>query len=272
MCRTPAALVALACHASDRDPGACRYTARIAETVALREGWRRTLPIFFYNDPLVPASPLHLHLFEMRYRIMIRRIMESNRQFLYLPNFTDYLPHAVRRAFRRAVYSFRWCRPHTVVTMGAGQGDIALVAHVSECEVMPDGRAYLAARLRTRVRVVEHWVEESTAGLYFCTVEDVHDAPLSDEDRRRARDALSSVREAARRSTDVSVPCFSLCSCVRVRDYSCWTRMRQATRRKSWARPRPSLGNRPCKIWRRCRSGWWRRCGCPHRTAIMHCG
>lgn len=72
-----------------------RYTARIAETVAMREGWRRTLPIFFYNDPLVPASPLHLHLFEMRYRIMIRRIMESNRQFLYLPNFSDYLPHAV---------------------------------------------------------------------------------------------------------------------------------------------------------------------------------
>ena len=44
----------------------------------------------------MPTAPLNLHLFEMRYRIMIRRIMESSRQFLYLPNFTDYQPHVVR--------------------------------------------------------------------------------------------------------------------------------------------------------------------------------
>jgi len=73
-----------------------RYEARKAEAAKLREEWTKTLPVFFYNDPLVPCAPLHLHLFESRYRIMIRRIMASSRQFLYLPNFTDYLPHTVR--------------------------------------------------------------------------------------------------------------------------------------------------------------------------------
>ena len=61
--------------------------------------------------------------------------------------------------------------------------------------MLQDGRAYLASRLRTRVRIVEHWCEEGTHGLYYCTVEDVRDAPLSDDERRRARDTLSSVRD-----------------------------------------------------------------------------
>ena len=80
--------------------------------------------------------------------------------------------------------------------VGGAQGDVGLVADVSECEVLHDGRAFVGARLRARVRIVDHWCEEGTKGLFYCTVEDVKDDPMSDEDRRRARDTLTSLMEA----------------------------------------------------------------------------
>lgn len=41
-----------------------------------------TLPVFFYNHPQRPGEVLSLHLFEPRYREMIRR---GHKQFLYHP-------------------------------------------------------------------------------------------------------------------------------------------------------------------------------------------
>jgi len=74
------------------------------------------------------------------------------------------------------------------------QSDIGLIAEVSECDFAHDGRAYLAARLKSRARVAEYWCEEGTEGLFYCTVEDVHDAPLSDDEAARARETLTNVR------------------------------------------------------------------------------
>jgi len=101
-----------------------------------------TLPIFFYNNVLFPGSLLHLHLFEQRYRHMINRCISSNRKFIYLPNFSDYK---------------------------ASEGDLGLMAHVDECEFLPDGRALLKATLQDRVKVTKSWVEEGTQGLAYCT-------------------------------------------------------------------------------------------------------
>eukprot|EP00954_Amorphochlora_amoebiformis_P028486 1391741-Amorphochlora_amoeboformis.AAC.1 len=84
---------------------------------------------------------LHLHLFEQRYRHMINRCVSSNRQFLYLPNFSDYKATA---------------------------GDVGLLAYVDECEFLSDGRALLKATLVKRVVITNSWVEEGTQGLHYC--------------------------------------------------------------------------------------------------------
>ncbi|KAJ1477065.1 hypothetical protein T484DRAFT_1631734 [Baffinella frigidus] len=66
------------------------YELRQAEVAAEKEQWDTILPIFYYTDTLFPSSPLTLHLFEPRYKVMMRRIVEASRKFAYLPNFNAY--------------------------------------------------------------------------------------------------------------------------------------------------------------------------------------
>ena len=127
------------------------YAARLAEAETEKATWTMTLPIFYYNDCLFSGAKLDLHLFEPRYRIMMRRVVESNRRFAYVCSF---------EAFAAKV------------------GDVALVAEVRECEFLADGRALLSAGLLAgRHEVIETYVEEGTQGLHYCRL-----APLKDHD------------------------------------------------------------------------------------------
>jgi hypothetical protein len=67
-----------------------QYAMRLKEVEEEKESWATVLPIFYYNDTLFPSSVLSLHLFEERYKVMIRRIVENSRKFCYLPNFSNY--------------------------------------------------------------------------------------------------------------------------------------------------------------------------------------
>ena len=67
-----------------------QYELRVAEVEREKQSWAAVLPIFYYNDTLFPFSHLSLHLFEERYKVMIRRIVETSRKFCYLPNFSNY--------------------------------------------------------------------------------------------------------------------------------------------------------------------------------------
>jgi hypothetical protein len=66
------------------------YAVRLEEAAREKESWATVVPIFYYNDSLFPFSILSLHLFEERYKVMIRRIVETSRKFCYLPNFSNY--------------------------------------------------------------------------------------------------------------------------------------------------------------------------------------
>ena len=67
-----------------------QYAVRMEEVELEKQSWATVLPIFYYNDTLFPFSCLSLHLFEERYKVMIRRIVENSRKFCYLPNFSSY--------------------------------------------------------------------------------------------------------------------------------------------------------------------------------------
>lgn len=49
------------------------YMTRLEEARSLRDTWSALYPIFFYNSVMFPGSVLSLHLFEPRYRHMVRR-------------------------------------------------------------------------------------------------------------------------------------------------------------------------------------------------------
>mmetsp|Transcript_31640 Transcript_31640/g.84609 ORF Transcript_31640/g.84609 Transcript_31640/m.84609 type:complete len:271 (-) Transcript_31640:457-1269(-) len=93
-----------------------QYSVRLADVEREKSSWSTILPIFFYNDTLFPYSCLALHLFEERYKVMIRRIVEASRKFCYLPNFANY---------------------------EASVGDVGVVAEITDVEFMANGRANL---------------------------------------------------------------------------------------------------------------------------------
>jgi len=135
------------------------YEKRLAEVEAEKEGWELTLPIFFFNDTLFPFSPLALHLFEPRYRVMINRIVNASRKFAYLPSFNGY---------------------------EARVGEIGVIAELQNVEFLPDGRAHLQASCRERYKILEHWVEDGTQGLHWCKVELLPDEAEGEEEGAEA--------------------------------------------------------------------------------------
>lgn len=117
------------------------YRTRLDECKAVKHQIQASLPIFFYNNLLFPGCVLRLFLFEQRYRHMINRCVSGNRRFIYLPRFGRFEARA---------------------------GDVGLIAHIEECEFLPDGRALMKATIHERVNLSSVWVEEGTQGLYYC--------------------------------------------------------------------------------------------------------
>ena len=88
------------------------YAARLAEAEAEKATWSALLPIFYYKEALFPGARLDLHLFEPRYRVMMRRVVDSTNTFAYVPNCTN---------------------------QTARIGDVAVLAKIDECEVRVRG-------------------------------------------------------------------------------------------------------------------------------------
>lgn len=142
------------------------YNLRLAESEKERTSWNTLLPIFYYNSTLAPGSRLSLHLFEPRYKLMIRRIVDTSRSFAYVPNFTNYV---------------------------AKVDDIALIAEIKECEFLADGRVLLEAEIKSRHMIVDHFVESGTQGLHFCRLEELHDELVASEDLPAIGQLISDV-------------------------------------------------------------------------------
>ena len=115
--------------------------------------------IFYYNAPVELGQEIRLHLFEPRYRIMVKRALEApcrQRQICWLCNFGDYT---------------------------AAHGDLGFVATVTQVKLIPVGpdelpRADVTLRMDARAVVLMHWVEPRTGGLHEAALRVLDDAPL----------------------------------------------------------------------------------------------
>lgn len=122
-----------------------------------------------------PAMPTFLHVFEPRYRLMIRRALESNGTFGML-------------MYNRA---------------GADQGRLGPVQfkeygtmlQIVNAQMLPDGRSLIETRGTTRFRVRSHGPHD---GYTVGNVERIEDVSLAEEERLEAEDlrAAQAVREA----------------------------------------------------------------------------
>eukprot|EP00752_Nemacystus_decipiens_P003471 g3206.t1 len=151
-----------------------QYARRLKEIEGDRDSFNAELPIFYYNVPMFPGETLQLHLFEPRYKLMMKRIVNTSRRFAYVPNYTGYV---------------------------ASNGDVALIAQLSECDFLSDGRVLLVAKLTSRHTVTDHFVEEGTQGLHYCRLEArTDDPPPAGSDLAARLEALhAKTRELALR-------------------------------------------------------------------------
>lgn len=94
------------------------------------------LPVFYLSSGCNVGEQIALHLFEPRYKVLIRRALEGSRRFI----FARATPQAAMRA--------------TVVQVG-------------RAELLPDGRALVAGVGVDAVVLDKVWVAEGTSGLWM---------------------------------------------------------------------------------------------------------
>jgi len=136
---------------------------------------RRLMAMFPLGTVLFPYAMLPLHVFEPRYRLMMRHVLDGDHEFGVV---------LIERG--------------SEVGGGDTRFDVATVARVVQAAEMPDGRYALATVGMRRVRVVR-WLDDDP---YPCAeVIELDDPPAGPHDaaaRARAVDAFARVTEIAR--------------------------------------------------------------------------
>ncbi|KAG8652425.1 hypothetical protein MANES_06G089401v8 [Manihot esculenta] len=146
------------------------YADRKSEHESLTNFGVDLIPLFVM-DVVIPCQKFPLHIFEPRYRLMVRRIMEGNHRMgmVILDSATGFIV------------------------------DFACEVEITECEPLPDGRFYLEVESRRRFRILQSWDQD---GYRVAEVEWVQDDPprmraeLQDITNNAAEYAQSWLRRA----------------------------------------------------------------------------
>ncbi|KAJ6888519.1 hypothetical protein NC652_029559 [Populus alba x Populus x berolinensis] len=143
------------------------YAERKSEHDCLTNFGVDLIPLFVM-DAVIPCQKFPLHIFEPRYRLMVRRIMEGNH------------------------------RMGMVVIIDSASGSIADLAcevEITECEPLPDGRFYLEVESRRRFRILQSWDQD---GYRVAEIEWVLDnSPEGLEQRTKMQELTDSAAEYA---------------------------------------------------------------------------
>eukprot|EP00746_Dinoflagellata_sp_MGD_P086227 gnl/MRDRNA2_/MRDRNA2_34111_c0_seq1.p1 gnl/MRDRNA2_/MRDRNA2_34111_c0~~gnl/MRDRNA2_/MRDRNA2_34111_c0_seq1.p1 ORF type:complete len:392 (-),score=53.87 gnl/MRDRNA2_/MRDRNA2_34111_c0_seq1:296-1471(-) len=142
------------------------YASKAHESLQEVEKLQRVHPIFFYNQYQFPGSEMQLCLFEPRYKIMIRRVIDADQNFIYLPSFREY---------------------------AASVGQVGLLCTVTSCQFDERDRAYLSLKCHRRIIVTNTWVEHGTQNLHFAQYDLYNDEEQSGSVDNSTRERLASL-------------------------------------------------------------------------------
>lgn len=129
---------------------------------------QRVIPLFV-SSVCFPTMPTFLHIFEPRYRIMIRKVMESREQKFGMV--------AYNRARRRQG--------------GLGRSQFmqyGTLMSVDRFELLPDGRSLVIATGVSRFRVIK---SEMLDGYHIGRIERLDDIPIIEEERYEAAETAA---------------------------------------------------------------------------------
>lgn len=154
------------------------YAERRLENDSLTNPGVDLLPLFVM-DVILPCQKFQLNIFEPRYRLMVRRIMEGNRRMGMV-----------------------------IIDSSTGSiADYACEVEITDCEPLPDGRFFLEVESRRRCRIIQNWEQD---GYRIAEVEWVQDVcptegtperndlmEMTDKAATFAREWMKAAQEAA---------------------------------------------------------------------------
>eukprot|EP00029_Vermamoeba_vermiformis_P011162 TRINITY_DN6072_c0_g1_i1.p1 TRINITY_DN6072_c0_g1~~TRINITY_DN6072_c0_g1_i1.p1 ORF type:complete len:420 (-),score=78.62 TRINITY_DN6072_c0_g1_i1:124-1383(-) len=121
---------------------------RVAEVLSENSQTEENMPIFTLNSVVFPGQEFPMHIFEPRYRLMIRRCLEGDRKF-----------GLVNCRFENGAW-----KPYTVGTC----------LEIKEVHVLEDGRSYINTKAGRRFKLNDSWFTDG----YICAkVEWLDDQP-----------------------------------------------------------------------------------------------
>ncbi|KFY86675.1 hypothetical protein V500_07471 [Pseudogymnoascus sp. VKM F-4518 (FW-2643)] len=127
------------------------------------------LPLFVLTISF-PTMPTFLHIFEPRYRLMMRRVLDSDRRFGMLLH-----------------------NPQQIPQPGLGTTppffEYGTLLHIVSAQLLPDGRSLIETVGISLFRVLRHGVRD---GYLVGSVERVEDIPLADEEALEIADTTSA--------------------------------------------------------------------------------
>ncbi|XP_022728218.1 LON peptidase N-terminal domain and RING finger protein 1-like isoform X2 [Durio zibethinus] len=163
------------------------YAERKSEHDRLINFGNDLIPLFVM-DVVIPCQKFPLHIFEPRYRLMVRRIMEGNHRMGMVVN--DPATDSI--------------------------ADFACEVEITECEPLADGRFALEIESRRRFRIIRSWDQD---GYRMAEVEWVQDIPPTDARDREdlqemtnnaagyARSWLNTAKESTRDRRRLEILC-----------------------------------------------------------------
>ncbi|CAA0826858.1 zinc finger (C3HC4-type RING finger) family protein [Striga hermonthica] len=139
------------------------YAERKLENDNLTNPGVDMLPLFVM-DVIIPCQKFQLNIFEPRYRLMVRRIMEGNRR----------MGMAILDSCTGSI------------------ADYACEVEITDCEPLPDGRFFLEVESRRRCRILRNWDQD---GYRIAEIEWVEDTYPPEGPERN--DLLEMTQKAA---------------------------------------------------------------------------
>ncbi len=138
-----------------------------------------TMPMFPLGTVLFPYALLPLHVFEPRYRLMMRHVLDGDREFGVV---------LIERG--------------SEVGGGDSRFDVGTVARVVQAADLPDGRMVLATVGVRRVRVTRWLSDDPYPRAEIVALDDPPAGPGDADARARMIAAFAAVTEVARRIDD----------------------------------------------------------------------
>jgi Lon protease-like protein len=146
------------------------YVARKIDEEKLSRQTEAHMPLFVLNTVAVPGQSFPLHVFEPRYRLMIRRCMAGDKLFGLIGAHRD--------------------------TNGSWKmNEFGTVLKINDFKLLPDGRSYLGTVGTQRFRVVDTWIVD---GYNAGRIEYYSDSPKDAKQVARENELLSNIVNSLR--------------------------------------------------------------------------